>query len=631
MSPPGYTKTRKEQTAMRKTFALLFTLALTASCTEQEILAPVAPATPDSDVLIVPGMSIGASGSAEATPWYSPAADTRGMTRAASYPYGAKGTDGALSVLVTADKDGQVAGARFHSAWTKAPAHDELSPYNSLAPRLEVAKTEALVDAVEWVNASSYCTAPWRLPTFEELKLIRTHKSILTGVNTTRGGYYWAATDKAGDSNQACWVDFNSNNVGYRPKTVLECLVRCVRDAYPYVTTNADGKMSVIVSQDERGNSGAALHAPWTVTPAHYENTATNSISYRFEIDQSDKGNAAWGGTNGTCAAPWRRPTLNELRVIYSVKNQITGLDPFAENFYWTASQTGSTICVFKLSDGTFSNDKAYITSWNTRCVRDLSDNFTAAPGSKVATLWGYTNTTGLLADNLVPPTTIKNTTTGFELESAKYFPADGNKKLYFYAHAPNGVGETIANTNNATVTYTLTGQTDVLWAKDDRGIARNSTPAWQEQPFFQFQHKLMRLAFKVVADGSFTLADSPAVTKITAKNVNTKVVLTVPTGATVFSTPAEVSISPTTNNAITTAGTELTDILLVEPKTTITLSVVTGGVTYPDITLTLTGEGAGTAGMGHLITLTFKQNQIVPAAVIIPWGTTGTGSGDLI
>lgn len=260
-----------------------------------------------------------------------------------------------------------------------------------------------------------------------------------------------------------------------------------------------------------------------------------------------------------------------------------------------------------------------------TRVTTYLYDNFPDAAGSNVATLWGYTSTNALGSENLIPPTIIKNTANGFELATSQYYPADGAKKLYFYAHAPHD-GGIITTGDGATVEYNgLDGQKDVMWAKDVRGIAKNTDPTQQEQPFFVFQHKLMQLRFKVVADASFEA--NKTVTNITVKSVSTNVKMRIKDGSTTFSGSGNISINPTTGNTITTSGTTLAEAMMVAPGSAVTLSVTAGGITFPDITLT--GLSAQ-AGISHLITLTFKRAGVATNATLTSWSTVQSSDIDV-
>lgn len=210
-------------------------------------------------------------------------------------------------------------------------------------------------------------------------------------------------------------------------------------------------------------------------------------------------------------------------------------------------------------------------------------------------------------------------------LTTARYYPADGTQKLYFYAYAPTTL--TLAAEK---ATCTITGQEDIMAAQEATGISKGTSQATQTQPNFAFSHKLMKLQFKLVKDATFQ--GNAAVTNITVKEIKTSAQLLINTGVLSFTDATAdktVKLDLTTNNAID--GRTLAEVLMIEPKPTVKLSITAGGVVYPDLTVTLSGANAGTAGMNHLITLTFKQNSIVPTASIAAWGTTGSGAGDMI
>lgn len=147
---------------------------------------------------------------------------------------------------------------------------------------------------------------------------------------------------------------------------------------YPYVK---DGKY--IVSSDQYGASRTlTLHDKWTQTPDHGGNiTATDggissSVASIFEIEVTNRPTKVnWVSTNGTCNAPWRRPTLKELLLMSSFQNQLSGVDPFTGR-YWSSTkanwyQTGAIDIDFP-SNTTYDNDFNTGAVVYDRCVRDL-------------------------------------------------------------------------------------------------------------------------------------------------------------------------------------------------------------------------------------------------------------------
>ena len=93
-----------------------------------------------------------------------------------------------------------------------------------------------------------------------------------------------------------------------------------------------------------------------------------------------------------------------------------------------------------------------------------------------------------------------------------QYYP--NREKLYFYAYSP--VNESNYSKGDATrqpsVTFNIANEpTDILWAKQDKGIAIAKVGEKQEQPSFVFKHKLQLLQFKFVK-----VANSTADYKVT-------------------------------------------------------------------------------------------------------------------
>lgn len=216
-------------------------------------------------------------------------------------------------------------------------------------------------------------------------------------------------------------------------------------------------------------------------------------------------------------------------------------------------------------------------------------------------------------------------------LATPKYYPPTGaSEKLWFYAYAPSG---TYTNGNGATkpsVSYTITGQEDIMTGKVTNtngfgGVAKGET---QTHPAFEFSHLLKKITFKVKAGDTFDADASIQVTNITVKGVKTSATLDVVAGTLAFSGEADQSLTLSgSNTVITAAGASVPGCLMFEPGETFTVSVTAGGVTYADATVTLSDTGAGKAGVSHEVTLTFHRSAIVPTATITEW-TPGEDAG---
>lgn len=114
-----------------------------------------------------------------------------------------------------------------------------------------------------------------------------------------------------------------------------------------------------------------------------------------------------------------------------------------------------------------------------------------------------------------------------------RYYPEDGSH-LYFYAFSPACA---VQDANNPKlVSWNLTGQEDIMYAKDLRGISKISGDHidGQIQPEFKFKHLLTRLNFRCRRETGF--ADYIYITGITIKNQRCKAQLDLDLGKLSFS-----------------------------------------------------------------------------------------------
>lgn len=243
---------------------------------------------------------------------------------------------------------------------------------------------------MNWATALTSCPSGWRVPTGGELKLIHQMRSELTTSGLDISGVrYWTAASCSWGGYEACSMTFmpsagtlheNNKGGGHR--------LRCVQDAYPYVTKNAAGNQCIIVSQDQNGSSGATIHPNWTMTPRHTETSAENSVAAMFELLFDDYSGRNWyiaagiydatlnPNTEKTCPDGWRLPTYKEIELIYNSKSQLTGVDWFRDSNYWSSTEySGNSAQAQMINLNNFSaygaRDKTR-TDMRVRCVRDL-------------------------------------------------------------------------------------------------------------------------------------------------------------------------------------------------------------------------------------------------------------------
>ena len=358
-------------------------------------------------------------------PWESPEAFA-----AADYPYVRDG-----NMLVLSDEFGAAGGVTYplHGPWFKTPLHVEGkwhgndSGYNTLGRRFRVAASDAVdkagvSPAMSWYEAAGVwsgdanpeafydaCAAygeeqdesdkgTWRLPTMRELKLICDRQSELTGVARLSESAYWSAT---GVSDSDAWnIGLADGSMDNSAKTSL-CNARCVRDEqsdvaqqYPYVENG-----NVLVVSDDYGMADTDLyptHGPWVRTPLHiakewYANTSGyNTLSRKLEVATKNASDhtMTWDYAFTSCLYysqyedesdeyTWRLPTVREMKLIYDMQEQLTGVDLSSEDIYWTATgypdsrATVGWMLPFSTGMPVFDNgsEKTYA---DVRCVRDV-------------------------------------------------------------------------------------------------------------------------------------------------------------------------------------------------------------------------------------------------------------------
>ncbi len=212
-----------------------------------------------------------------------------------------------------------------------------------------------------------------------------------------------------------------------------------------------------------------------------------------------------------------------------------------------------------------------------------------------------------------------------------QYYPV-GGKKLFFYAYAPQPSSVTPGTQTDAPrVDYTIDGGQDIMWAANTEGLKPAGGVAAPVR--LTFAHKLMQVRFRVVKDEAFQLGEGEtfAVTSVKIKDVRTSATLDLGTGALTFPEAAPkgtlTAYDEQTGIALGDDAAEVPGSVLFEPQTSFTCEVAAGGNTYPDVRVTLSGEGAGQAGVNHLVTLTFKQGEIKATATIAPWADGGEGT----
>lgn len=237
----------------------------------------------------------------------------------------------------------------------------------------------------------------------------------------------------------------------------------------------------------------------------------------------------------------------------------------------------------------------------------------------------------------------MKNTTVqpsgALSLPDAPVYP-DNDANIYLVAIAPQATTASY-NSSDGTVTCTLDGQTDLMYApqiagnqKDGQRFSGNPSPT-ADKPL-TYAHQLTQLIFKAKKTGSGT---------VTVKSLSVQAAptatLTLSTGNIEFGGEAATMALELSNDAgIAVAGTGSTDLgaLLLPPLDNnaepYKVTVTTSDKTYSDLSIKFApSEKLFVAGYSYAITLNFntdpadgtKELEILSVSVS-PWTTTEIG-----
>lgn len=228
-----------------------------------------------------------------------------------------------------------------------------------------------------------------------------------------------------------------------------------------------------------------------------------------------------------------------------------------------------------------------------------------ATTGDYSSQLWNATGTF----------TAATSASAAFSFTPPQYYPTNGST-VYLKGYYPQGT----LSGNTATFSET-DGSNDVMITSEVSGSKATSAPL-----SFTFNHLLTQLQFTFKAGAGFPTSGKN-VTSISIKNQQTPASLNVNDGTVTYN-PVGSGFTLTGTYAISgDPGTTATVYPMVKSgTTTVVLGIIADGVTYPDVTVTLTTE----TGKAHNITLTFTPKEITATAIVTAWITGGTGSSTI-
>lgn len=250
--------------------------------------------------------------------------------------------------------------------------------------------------------------------------------------------------------------------------------------------------------------------------------------------------------------------------------------------------------------------------------VFDIKTRAPVNSGQSITANFVATSTAGNYSSNLWNATgsftaSAPGAPNSFSFTPKQYYPTNGNT-VYIKGYYPTG---TLAG-NIASFSET-DGSNDVMITAEVSG-SKTTNGALA----FTFNHLLTQLQFTFVAGAGFP-ATGKTVTSINIKNQQTPASLNI-NDSTFTYNPAGFTL--TGSFAITaTPGTKAAVYPMVKTgATSVVLGIIADGVTYPDVTVSLTTV----KGSAHNITLTFTPKEITATAVVTEWVTGGTGSATI-
>lgn len=211
-----------------------------------------------------------------------------------------------------------------------------------------------------------------------------------------------------------------------------------------------------------------------------------------------------------------------------------------------------------------------------------------------------------------------------FKFSSDKYYYLNGVNH-YFYAYSPAAAGSPVypdMSSSTPTVEFTIDGQQDIMWAKDERAISYTGDTSTQLQPSFNFKHLLKKIRFKFIIGDGF--ARNVDVTTVRIVGLHERLSINLLTGELTpkgdLTGTAEIhgtwAINPKEYSV------ELPNLcLMCEPGDKISIEIIAAQYKYEvkDLVLTSGNENItpGGPGVSHLVTIEFHAIHVNPSSEI--------------
>lgn len=223
----------------------------------------------------------------------------------------------------------------------------------------------------------------------------------------------------------------------------------------------------------------------------------------------------------------------------------------------------------------------------------------------------------------------------GLRFDEKQYYPYDPINKLYFYAYSP-ATGEPVDG-NPMKVRFDLTGQEDILWAKDDKGIGKATYfQGNQDQPMFKFYHKLARI--NILCKRGIGFPDGIRLTKVVLHDQKYHATIDLASGNVECQGSTEFETNP--NLSINALGFDLAGSFMIEPTGSLTISMSTSNNSIPFNTTIESKDlfasgGIKTeefeAGYSYDVKFEFLATEIFVTTAVAPWSDGGISNGNEI
>lgn len=260
-----------------------------------------------------------------------------------------------------------------------------------------------------WKFAKTACPTGYRLPTQEEAMLMWIYKAALPR-NSLFGNTYWssaetpASTSITDETKKYGWSV--SMDKGAVTATNSSFAVRCVKDQtktgtlYPFVAsksftsrnpTNGEGVKTVALLTD--AEKQYLNEKDTSVEEFRYGPTDPyNKVSAKFILAETDcdlsnapgvyqtEGKYGWQNAYSACknfkesnTGGFRLPTQRELQLIWTMRNNISGITPLSSSdTYWSGTNYDTTTaCSLNFATGG-TYGAGYTQTYKVRCVKDL-------------------------------------------------------------------------------------------------------------------------------------------------------------------------------------------------------------------------------------------------------------------